>query len=190
MPIVALTADVRAEITSKCIDAGMDDCLPKPIEPDTLFATIARLVPDERKAEIASAQIEHKAPDVAAEALPADAAGSEIAPIDKQAIDDLLELGGPEFVAEIVDQFVTDAVSILRGLSDAVAQGDVSSFQDHAHAMRSCAANVGAQRMRGLCLDWRDIEARELAVDGEVHVRQLEAEFDRVVAELSVLKAA
>ncbi|MDF2116059.1 response regulator [Roseiarcaceae bacterium H3SJ34-1] len=186
MPIVALTADVRDEITSKCIEAGMDECLPKPIEPDMLFATIARLVPDERKARIAH----RPGPDVAADARPAEAAGSDIAPIDKQAIEDLLELGGPEFVAEIVDQFVTDAVSILRNLSDAVAQGDVSSFHDHAHALRSCAANVGAQRMRGLCLDWRDIEARELAVDGEVHIRQLEEEFARVVAELSVLKAA
>jgi len=186
MPIVALTADVRDEITSKCIDAGMDECLPKPIEPDTLFATIARLVPDDRKAEIAR----RPEPEVAADAPAVGEAGSEIAPIDKQAIEDLLELGGPEFVAEIVDQFVTDAVSILRNLSDAVAQGDVSSFHDHAHALRSCAANVGAQRMRGLCLDWRDIEARELAVDGEVHIRQLEEEFARVVAELSVLKAA
>jgi two-component system sensor histidine kinase RpfC len=186
MPIVALTADVRDEIRTKCIDAGMDECLPKPIEPDTLFATIARLVPDDRKAKTAY----QPAPDVVADMLPFETAGVEIAPIDKQAIEDLLELGGPEFVAEIVDQFVTDAVSILRSLSDAVAQGDVSSFQDHAHAMRSCAANVGAQRMRGLCLDWRDIEARELAVDGEVHVRQLEAEFARVVTELSVHKAA
>jgi two-component system sensor histidine kinase RpfC len=186
LPIVALTADVRDEIRTRCIDAGMDECLPKPIEPDALFATIARLVPDDRKAQIAY----QPAPDVAADTRPAEAAGSEIEPIDKQAIEDLLELGGPEFVAEIVDQFVTDAVSILRSLSDAVAQGDVSSFQDHAHAMRSCAANVGAQRMRGLCLDWRDIEARELAVDGEVHVRQLEAEFARVVTELSVHKAA
>ena len=187
MPIVALTADVRDEIRIKCIEAGMDDCLPKPIEPHALFATIARLVPEERKTRHAP----HRGEELGRSAVSSgDVAASAVAPIDQQAINDLRELGGQDFVVEIVDQFVTDAVSILRSLSDAVAQGDVSSFQDHAHALRSCAANVGAQRMRGLCLDWRDIEARELAVDGEVHIRQLKSEFARVVAELSAIKAA
>jgi len=182
VPIVALTADVRDEIREKCLEAGMDDCLPKPVAVEQMLAAIRRLV----KLKPASAVLRMEEP---AYDMPV-AEVASAAPIDHEAIDDLRNLGGQDFVNEIVDQFVSDSVAILRSLSDAVAKGDETTFRDQAHALRSCAANVGAQRMRKLCLDWREIDAHELAIDGERHVRELENELNRVVIELAALKAA
>ncbi|MDH7797003.1 MULTISPECIES: response regulator [unclassified Beijerinckia] len=180
VPIVALTADVRDEVREECLEAGMDDCLPKPIAVEQMLATIRRLV------KLGPAEARPRRDERMAEEP--ESAASFSSPIDPEAIADLRSLGGQDFVNEIVDQFVSDSVSILRGLSDAVAKGDEASFRDQAHALRSCAANVGAQRMRKLCLDWREIDAQELAIDGERHVRELESELDRVVIELAAMK--
>ncbi|MDB5543955.1 MAG: rpfC 1, partial [Hyphomicrobiales bacterium] len=105
--------------------------------------------------------------------------------IDPRALRDLAALGGDEFVSEIITQFVADAAGVLKSLADSVAQQDVDGFRDHAHALRSCAANVGAQAVYKMCLDLRAIEPQELAANGVRHVRELEAHFERARAELS-----
>jgi two-component system, sensor histidine kinase and response regulator len=42
LPIIAMTADVMAEAVERCLEAGMNDHVGKPIDPDALFATLAR----------------------------------------------------------------------------------------------------------------------------------------------------
>ena len=90
---------------------------------------------------------------------------------------DLEKLGGKAFVSEIVTQFMHDAADVLDRLGAAVAMQDVNAFRDHAHALRSCAANVGAQSVYRRCLDLRDIDVQELAQHGHAHVRALEHDF-------------
>jgi CheY-like chemotaxis protein len=41
-PIIAMTANVFAEEKSRCFEAGMNDFLSKPCDPDALFATLLR----------------------------------------------------------------------------------------------------------------------------------------------------
>lgn len=51
MPIIALTANVLPEDRQKCLDAGMDDILAKPINQDDLFAALMRWLPTSLKNE-------------------------------------------------------------------------------------------------------------------------------------------
>ncbi len=168
-PIVALTADATAEASRRCLDAGMIACITKPIEPKNLVAWLDAFARDKVAGETPPTIVE---PPAAAEA-------PEPTPIDDRALHELQSLGGDDFVSEIVDQFLGDAAGVLKNLHSAVADGDVQKFRDEAHALRSCAANVGAQKVYKLCLEWRAIDARELAIEGEMRIRRLEGEFER-----------
>jgi two-component system sensor histidine kinase RpfC len=182
VPIVALTADATEETRAKCLEAGMNDCLTKPIDRPKLLAWLEdfeRQKPQHRR----RASMEEPA-------LPVETAGAH-APagdeaLDARALGDLESLGGKEFVEQIAEQFVRDAAGVLKELSQAVAQGDAQAFREHAHALRSCAANVGARKVYNLCLSWRAIDAAEVAVRGEEHVRALETEFGRARAQLGL----
>ena len=177
VPIVALTADVTEETARKCREAGMKDCLSKPINARQLLSIVAEYsaqLPQGSEKAIAYASV----PD----ARPGAGVVAGVEPIDEDALRNLAELGGDSFVAEIVSQFIKDAAGVLAKLAQAVSVHDVDGFRDHAHALRSCAANVGAQAVYRKCLDLRAIEVQELVVDGERHMRQLEAEFEQARA--------
>jgi two-component system sensor histidine kinase RpfC len=182
---VALTADATAEVGDRCQRAGMDGCLTKPIEPARLVEMIDWVVRTKRHAASILGDEEEEA-EVAAEA----AAGDSLPAIELQKLKELERLGGSAFVDDLVQQFLDDSVSVLRDLSDAVHSGNVESFREQAHALRSGAANVGARGIYQMCLDWRQIDSSALRRDGEHHVHDLEAEFERVRVALQSKAAA
>jgi two-component system sensor histidine kinase RpfC len=95
-------------------------------------------------------------------------------------LDDLRTLGGDAFVKELASQFIGDAALLMGALEQAVRHADVQSFRDHAHALRSAAANIGASGIHQMCLSWRGIGASELAARGAAHLGKLAAELERV----------
>ena len=172
VPMIALTADATQEAARKCRDVGMVACLNKPIEPRILLETIAQHAP---VVEPATSLVPLSLP---APQMVQDPVGAiALDPLDLRAVHDLEKLGGKAFVSEIVTQFMHDAADVLDRLGAAVAMQDVNAFRDHAHALRSCAANVGAQSVYRRCLDLRDIDVQELAQHGHAHVRALEHDF-------------
>jgi two-component system sensor histidine kinase RpfC len=172
VPIVALTADATVEVSKRCEQAGMDGCLTKPIEPARLIEVIDRVVkPQEETAPALILELYNSAaPEIAAE-LPA---------IELQKLDELKRLGGEDFVEDLVQQFLDDSIVVLRDLSRAARAGDATAFREHAHALRSGAANVGARGVYEMCLAWRQIDADTLRDEGSDRVHALEAEFGRV----------
>jgi two-component system sensor histidine kinase RpfC len=164
IPIVGLTADATPEARERCLSAGMDACATKPIDVDQLLDVIASVL-GEATAPAAEGPREAQAR-VAAFARSG-------AVLDPDKLDDLERLGGPAFVRELVGEFLGETETLVRDLADAVADEDVTAFRDAAHALRSAAANVGAEAIFELCLSWRQIEAAEVAGEGEHHVRAL-----------------
>jgi two-component system sensor histidine kinase RpfC len=182
VPIVALTADATSEIRDRCKDAGMDECVTKPVEPAHLLEVIDALVPeDEGSPALVPTVGDDTVTDIATH--PRFRPGST-APVHMLTVESLRELGGQEFVEELVAQFVADAQQSFRDLANAIACSDAPAFRDRLHALRSAAANVGAQAIYQLCLGAREIAPDELAADGEKHLARLREEFERVSATL------
>ncbi|MBB3971726.1 two-component system sensor histidine kinase RpfC [Hansschlegelia beijingensis] len=186
-PIVALTADATPAARERCLEAGMDACLTKPIEPDRLLAIIDEVTAGApghatAEAEAAAAEPLHPVDDelVANIAAHPNFRPARRAVVDKRTLSDLEDLGGKEFVGDLVGEFIGEAAGVLKALNDAVRHGEPGAFREQAHALRSGAANIGARGIYEICLSCRNFDARELAAHGAERVSRLEAEFDRV----------
>jgi HPt (histidine-containing phosphotransfer) domain-containing protein len=169
IPVLALTADP----TNGAQDSHVGVSVPMPIVPDELARAALQL--------IARPAVEPRGSHSGTDPVPPrEMPKLEIEPLDARALGDLEKLGGRDFVRDIVAQFVGDAAAVLASLSAAVTERDPNAFREQAHALRSCAANVGAQNVYRMCLAWRDLDAQEIAASGSQYMQMLEAEFERV----------
>jgi two-component system sensor histidine kinase RpfC len=157
---------------SAWIDAGLDGCIGRPIEPSELIeavnASLGReAAPQRRVVQPTPAQDPTEGP-----------------PIDMRVLRDLEKLGGEEFVESVVTQFIADASRILPELTASAETEDTSLFRDQIHALRSCAGNVGAVGLYKLCLASQTMAPHELVGDGGSYVARLKSEFERDISAL------
>ena len=152
IPIVAMTAHAMKDDCEKCIEAGMDDYVSKPVQPRKLSDAIERRLGG------------------AAEKPPGPAPTTE--PSDKDVLDRaaLLETldGDEESWNEIIETFVDDVPEQLAKLKQGLDGNDAALVERQAHRIKGASANVGAGRMR----DW----AARLEETG--HAEQLEGALD------------
>jgi signal transduction histidine kinase/CheY-like chemotaxis protein/HAMP domain-containing protein len=135
LPILAMTAHATAEERDRCLAAGMNDHIAKPIDPANLIATVARFYAP--PADAASAG--HPRPERAAddEALPA------LAGLDVGA--GLARVGGNRRLYQtLLRQFADQQGHAPEQVLDALGAGDLPAAERIAHSLRGVAANLGA----------------------------------------------
>jgi len=135
-PIVALTAYAAREDQQKCLAAGMDDYLAKPVKPACLLSMLMR------HCATGSAV----PPPSAAPKLPP-AEGEELQPV--YARDELVErLGGAEaLIPRFIGLFRNGVQKNLEQLQQAIADNDSDAVRVQAHTIKGSCANIGALRM-------------------------------------------
>jgi signal transduction histidine kinase/CheY-like chemotaxis protein/HPt (histidine-containing phosphotransfer) domain-containing protein len=160
IPIVAVTAHALQGDEDRCLAAGMDGYVAKPIRPAELAAAIERLLP---RGTLPSAR--PASPPVDLEVARALAAGDE------------------ELRAEVAAMFVESCPRHQTELRDAVKSGDPGRIREIAHALKGASGTVGAttaQRLAGeleaLSRDGYDERLAALAGDLEREVERA-AEF-------------
>lgn len=65
---------------------------------------------------------------------------------------DLAELGGPPFVSEMIDAFLTLATQAIADIRAGLASGDLPAVARTAHSLKSAAANLGAEELREIAV--------------------------------------
>jgi len=169
MRVLAMTATATSEDRVRCIEAGMDDFISKPIQPALMYQTIANWLP-ERDGNAAP-------PPPLLAGKPARAAfsttlGGDPAVIDLSILAKLLGYH-PHKVRKFAFKFLQNTQDGLTQMEAALRQGDLVALRDLGHKLKSPARTVGALGMGELMLELEKLPLDASDADNQQHAQAL-----------------
>jgi PAS domain S-box-containing protein len=141
IPIIAMTAHAMAGDREKCLDAGMNDHVTKPIDPDELFSSLMKwirpLEAEKHKAESDSTDVPGKISD-AAGSLPVELPGLAI---EKG----LSKIGGNKALyRKLLGKFLESNCNVVGEIRESLKNGDLETAARLAHTVKGVSGNLGA----------------------------------------------
>ena len=133
VPIVALTASALPEDRERCLAAGMDRHLAKPMDQHLLLAVVS---------ELTALRLPRPVPSVTEPAAPGIL-------LDRQTLEELRAAVGPGQLPRLLRAFAEETRARLTRL---LALRDLGMIEDEAHGLKSAAGTFGAVALRGAAL--------------------------------------
>ena len=178
VPIVAMTAHAMRGDLEKCLEAGMDDYVSKPISPLVLAATLERWLPP------ANDGAKGVASEPAVQAPPTDALTGNVPVWDRAAILNRL-MGDERLAMSILAGFLDDIPKRVESLERTVAAGDAVAARREAHTIKGAAANVGGEQIRVIALGMEQAAASGDCGAVGLRVADLHAALQRLRQEVT-----
>ncbi|WP_374604823.1 PAS domain S-box protein [Niveibacterium sp.] len=145
MPIVAMTANAMQADRERCIEAGMNDHIAKPIEPDALWATLIKWISPRDQSAATAKPTDTRAPAAEAESLP-------LPLIDGLDCEAGLRrtLGKRALYFNMLRKFIKGQANSCDDVCAALAAGDLATAERIAHTTKGVAGNIGATAIQEL----------------------------------------
>jgi len=169
--IIAMTAHALWGEREKCLDAGMDDYLSKPVKSDVLCRKLEQWI--KSAGEPTAGERSSEANVVVDKGRPS--------ALDLAVLAGLREIqqpGKPDLVTELIDLFLEDTALQFKALREAVSKNNTKEVRRVAHLLKGSSANIGAGPMAAL---YESLEKTEFKNgDAATLLAGLELEFERV----------
>lgn len=183
-PIVAVTGSGSPSDRRRCLAAGMDDHLLKPLTLKEVTRVLTRWIPSAPPGTMITDPVEPAQVTSSTERDP------QHPVLDKEVIGGLQRLGdsvGEDLIRQLTLIFVEDSEAAIITLRAAVGAGDTAAVVRTAHALRGASVNLGATDLGRM---FASLEALDVAggLLASAHtVDAIEAEFGRVRSALGSL---
>ncbi|RAG85752.1 hypothetical protein DN069_09580 [Streptacidiphilus pinicola] len=141
LPVIAMTASALAEDRERCLAAGMDDYITKPLAASDLDRALSRwtdpgtATTDVDPAPGSADPLLHRLAEIRGEDTPE----------------------GLRLVTDLVDSFLERVPGLVDALRAAADRGDATSIEEHAHTLKGAAGNVGAADLASCAAELEDL---------------------------------
>jgi CheY-like chemotaxis protein len=171
LPIVAMTAHALVEERQRCMEAGMNDQVTKPIDPDALFATLRRWTKPREKDAVLVVPKASEAPE------------TEVLKIEGVNVADGLNrvAGNRRLYRNLLEQFCEKQSGAGQQIAVAIQAGDRERAERLAHTLKGVSGNLGIAAVQQAAAK---VEHAIRKGDGSVPglLGELESMFGRQVA--------
>ncbi len=180
IPIVAMTAHAMQGDRDKCLEAGMNDYVTKPVSPNELAEALTKWLPE--KPEFRSRETGGKSQETE------DRRQGPVEPRSPVIWDraGMLErlMGDEEFAAEIVEAYLADFPRQIEALDAFLKSGDAAGVERQAHTIKGVAVNVGGEALGAVAFEMEQAgKAGDLDAVKE-SMEELVAAFDHLRQEM------
>jgi CheY-like chemotaxis protein len=164
--IIAMTANAMQGDRQKCISAGMDDYISKPIRVEELVQALKQSQPY------------LKNPDL--EPMPSSAVEAQVL----QAFRNAMGPNASTYLTQLIDIYLEETPLLLQSIGTAVTQTDAAAMQQAAHTLKSSSAALGAITLSKLCEDLEQIGNSKTTTGASEIMPTIQSEYEKVKAAL------
>jgi two-component system, sensor histidine kinase and response regulator len=168
--LIAMTANAMQGDRERCLAAGMDDYISKPVDMQELAQVLSQCQPLAAEAEVSASP------------------ESPIPLLDTHVLNELRQFLGDDtgaVVGELIDFYLADTPLLLAAMKTAVEQQDFEDVQRLAHGLKSSSASLGAMGVSELCRHLETVAPSKNMGEVAATLTRLEAAHQAAAAALA-----